>query len=94
MTAASVAFADPKVSGTNVIVAKDPDGTVVYKGKLDARGTFSTPKVPPGPYAVLFRAKEANGLKGDKFSVGVAGGKEKMIASGVAAISSPARGLA
>ena len=83
LTGASVALGGPGIAGTNVIVAKDPDGAILYQGKLDARGTFKTPDMPPGAYAVLFRSQGSGGLKGDAFSIGIAGGKKKMIASGV-----------
>jgi hypothetical protein len=68
----------PASSPLDVIVRKDPGGTVVYQGNTDSRGMFATPNLTAGSYTVEFRSKET--MKGNA-SISVGGGKEPMNAS-------------
>ena len=69
---AGVAPMDVTVSG--------PGGKVAYKGKTDASGTFSTPKLAPGNYIVQFNSP---GLKAGQYAVVVSAGKKKVSADAV-----------
>ncbi len=52
------------------VTAKDKGGKVVYLGKTDSGGKFSTPTLSPGVYVFEFRSKQAAG-----FQVALAGPK-------------------
>jgi hypothetical protein len=69
---AGVAPMDVTVSG--------PGGKVAYKGKTDASGTFSTPKLAPGNYIVQFNSP---GLKAGQYAVVVSAGKKKVTADAI-----------
>ena len=69
---AGVAPMDVTVSG--------PGGKVAYKGKTDANGAFSTPKLAPGNYTVQFNSP---GLKAGQYVVVVSAGKKKVSADSV-----------
>ena len=69
---AGVAPMDVTVSG--------PGGKVAYKGKTDANGTFSTPKLAPGNYTVQFNSP---GLKAGQYVIVVSAGKKKVSADSV-----------
>jgi hypothetical protein len=90
---AGASAASGAVSDIQVTVAKDPGGSVVYKGKLDAKGNFATSDLAPGNYAVVFTSKAAD-LKNDQLSLRVTGGKQKMAADGVEGAKLAAGGVA
>jgi hypothetical protein len=75
---AAVLHAAPASSPLEVIVRKDPGGTLAYQGNTDSRGMFATPNLAAGKYTVEFRSKGT--MKGNA-SITIGGAKEPMNAS-------------
>jgi hypothetical protein len=80
LVAASVANAG--VPSINVTVS-DPSGKAAFKGSTRNDGGFATAKLQPGNYVVQFLAKNSS-MKGGQYSIVVAAGKKKVVASAVA----------
>lgn len=76
---ASAAYAG-SISPMDLTVSNSA-GKVVYKGKTNAQGAFSTPTLAPGNYVVLFNSKKSP--KGGPFSAVVGVGKEQAIANAI-----------
>ncbi len=80
LVAASVANAG--VPSMNVMVS-DPAGKAAFKGATKDDGGFATAKLPPGNYVVQIIAKNSS-VKGGQYSIVIAAGKKKVVASAVA----------
>ena len=76
-SAASLACASvPKMD----VTVSDSAGKLLFKGKTDAQGLFTTDKLPAGDYVVQFKADSA---KGGPFLLVVSAGKKKTSAESV-----------
>jgi hypothetical protein len=74
---AACAYAVPSVN----VTVSDSSGKAAFKGATNAKGTFATPKLKPGNYAVQFNG--ASGMKGN-YAIVVSAGSKKVSATGVA----------
>jgi hypothetical protein len=70
------------VPSMNVTVS-DPAGKAAFRGATKSDGGFATAKLQPGNYVVQFTAKNSS-VKGGQFSIVVAAGTKKVVASAVA----------
>ncbi len=64
------------------VTVSNSSGKLLYKGKTDANGLFTTKVLPAGDYVVQFNAKAANG---GPFALVVGAGKKKTSADSVPA---------
>lgn len=62
------------------VTVSDASGKLAFKGKTTAEGTFATPSLPPGDYAVQFNSRSA--LNGS-YALVVASGKQKVVSDAV-----------
>ena len=65
------------------VTVSDAGGKLAYKGATKSDGGFATEKLQPGNYLVQFNSKNS-AIKGSQYSIIVAAGKKKVIASPVA----------
>lgn len=64
------------------VTVSNSSGKLLFKGKTDATGLFTTKSLAPGSYVVQFNSKSS---KGGPFAVVVAAGKKKVVANSVPA---------
>ena len=76
---ASVAYG--AVPPMTVLVA-DSAGKPAYRGAIDAKGTFVTPKLQAGNYVVQFNVKKAD-VKSENYALFISAGKKKVQADSV-----------
>ncbi len=76
--------AAPVLCGAVMDVAvSNSSGNVVYKGKTNSDGSFSTGKLPRGNYVVQFNSRGP--AKSSEYAVAVSAGKQRVTANTVAA---------
>jgi hypothetical protein len=63
------------------VTVSDPSGKLVFRGKTDAQGTFTTDKIKPGVYDVQFISPSA--ITGN-YSIKVSAGVKHVSAAGIA----------
>ena len=68
----------------DVLVTTDPGGKVIFKGKTDGRGNFTTGKLDAGNYVIQFKAESAAAVADARYSIAAAGGKKAVTATAVA----------
>lgn len=90
LVAASAVYA-ATVPSMDVTVS-DSAGKLVYKGKTNSNGTFSTGKLNPGSYVVQFNANKSS-VKGP-YALVVSAGKKKVTAEAVEGSKFAAGGVA
>ena len=78
--AGSLAFATSAPSLD--VVVSNSSGKVVFKGRTNAEGVFTTSKLAPGNYVVQFNSTSS--LKGGPFALVVGAGEKKVVANAVA----------
>jgi hypothetical protein len=87
---ASICFGDvPKI---NIEVVELSGKTAAFKGAIDSRGIFATPRLAPGSYAVVFTSKSAP--KGSHYTLVLVAGAKKMNANAITAEKLAAGGVA
>jgi hypothetical protein len=71
-------YADPEPNPTVEITLRRAGGKIVKQVKTDTNGAFVVGTVPPGPYALEFRAKSAAEVKNKSFVIKIAGTKARV----------------
>src|SRR4051794_38279828 len=87
---ASVAWAG--VAGVQVTVS-DHAGKLVYRGRTDASGVFSTPGVASGDYVVQLNSNDASAERKD-YAIFAAAGKHRVVADAIEGAKLRAGGVA
>lgn len=76
-----------------ISVTVSDSGKVAFKGTTNASGTFSTPSLKPGNYVVQFNS--SNGaMKGNRYTIVVSAGAQKISADAVSAEKFAGAGVA
>lgn len=63
------------------VTVSDPSGKLVFRGKTDSQGTFTTEKIKPGVYDVQFTS---TGAITGKYSIKVSAGVKHVSAASIA----------